>query len=126
MPRVAHNLIGKTREERRAYRDDNRRALDAFIAEDAALLDSGEFLGGVYRPSDSTPALPGPEMAALDGLLERHGLARVLRTLRELCDGRAPNGDLGDSFEVEEDKDQWREKGDALESLLATLAQVKR
>lgn len=122
MARTQYNLRNSSRAERREYRDGVKRDFDAFVEQDRAMFDSGEFLGGVYRASDATPAVPEAELKSLDGMLERFGLARVLRSLRELADGRAPTGEFGDSFEAEEDKDKWREKADALENLLATLA----
>lgn len=122
MARTQYNLRNASRAERREYREGVRRDFDKFVAEDAAVFESGEFLGGTYRPSDATPAVPADDLAALDGMLERFGLVRVLRSLRELADGRAPTGDFGESFEVEEDRDHWREKADALESLLGAMS----
>lgn len=121
MARTQYNLRHASRAERRDYREGVRRDFDKFAAEDAELLGTGEFLGGTYRPSDSTPKVPEADLRALDDLLERFGLVRVLRSLRELADGRAPSGEFGDSFEVEEDRDHWKEKADALETLLGAM-----
>lgn len=122
MARTQYNLRNASRAERRQYREKVAADFDSFVSQDSEAWERGDVLGGVYRPSDALPALPESDLKALDTMLERYGLPRVLRSIRELADGRAPNGDFGESFEVEEDKDQWREKADALENLLATLA----
>lgn len=109
---------GKARREHYARQGE---AFDALVAADAALLASDDFLGGTYRRSDELPKVTDAELSALDSMLERHGLARVLRSIRELCDSRGEVGAVSDTFEAEEGSDEWKASADALESLLATI-----
>lgn len=80
---------------------------------------------GLGRTSDHLPAIRGEDLSALDGLLERHGYVKVLRTLRELCDARTGHECGGlDSFEAVPEEKEWQERGDALETLLVRLARM--
>lgn len=78
---------------------------------------------GLGRSSERMPSISGDDVATLDALLERHGFAKLLRTLRELCDSRTGHDAGGiDSFEAVPDERQWQDAGDALETLLVRLA----
>jgi hypothetical protein len=59
----------------------------------------------------------GADLAALDTLLDRHGLAKILRGLRELCDSRCATDE--ESFDVAEECDAWKTRADYLETLNA-------
>lgn len=121
MPRAIHHLRGVRGKARRDYHAEIERDFDAMASADAKLLDSDDFLGGTYRRSDELAKVSNTELASLDAMLERHGLAVVLRSIRELCDSRGDVGAVADSFEGEEGSDKWKSHGDALENLLATL-----
>lgn len=89
----------------------------------AEFMPDEEIPFGLGRSSDHMPAIRGDDLGVLDGLLERHGFAKVLRTLRELCDARTGHDEGGlDSFEAIPDEKEWQERGDALETLLVRLA----
>ena len=121
MSRAIHYLRGVRGKERKAFHEATERSFSEFAAQDAALLESDDFLGGTYRRSDELPKVTDAELSQLDAMLERHGLARVLRSIRELCDGRSDVGTVADSFEVEQGSDEWKGHADALENLLTTL-----
>lgn len=88
----------------------------------AEFVPDDEIPFGLGRTSDHLPAIRGDDLQALDGLLERHGFAKVLRTLRELCDQRTGHDCGGlDSFEAVPEEKEWQERGDALETLLVRL-----
>lgn len=122
MGRTIHELRGVRGQERKDYHAKIAQTFDANLSADAAALDDGSFLGGKYRASDSLGTLPDATLQALDGLLEAHGLALVLKGLRELLDGRAGGGEFAESFELEEERDATASDADALETLLAQLA----
>ncbi len=121
MSRAIHHLRGVRGNARREYHAGVEREFDALVASDVKLLESDDFLGGVFRRSDEIQKVSDAELSALDSMLERNGLARVLRSIRELCDGRGEAGAMADSFEGEEGSDEWKGHADALESLLATI-----
>jgi hypothetical protein len=121
MSRTNHALRGVRGQARRDYHAQIEEKMNGFLAEDSAAFDDGSFLGGKYRASASIPSLPDAAMSALDGMLEAHGLGSVLKSLRELCDGRGSTGAPLESFEAEEGSDEWEVKADALESLLIKL-----
>jgi len=121
MSRTIHHLRGVRGQARKEFHAATERSFSEFAAHDAALLDSDDFLGGTYRRSDELPKVTDGELAQLDAMLERHGLARVLRSIRELCDGRGDVGAIGESFEVEQGSEEWKGSADALENLLTTL-----
>lgn len=121
MSRTIHALRGIRGQARREFHAETERTFSEFAAHDVALLESDDFLGGTFRRSDELPKVTDAELAQLDAMLERHGLARVLRSIRELCDGRGDVGLGSDSFEAEKGGDDWKGHADALESLLATL-----
>lgn len=121
MSRTIHALRGVRGQARKEFHAATERSFSEFAAHDAALLDSDDFLGGTFRRSDDLPKVTDAELAALDSMLERHGLARVLRSIRELCDGRGNVGAVSESFEGEQGSDEWKAHADALENLLTTL-----
>lgn len=78
---------------------------------------------GKERSSATMPALPPAEREALDRMLDGHGLSKILRTLRELCDERRPHdGAAFDSFEAVPEEVEATENADELETLLLKLA----
>ncbi len=80
---------------------------------------------GLGRGTDFMPKLPEDEARALDGMLERHGVAKILRTLRELCDARTGHdGDGLESFEAIPESEGWQRQGDELEQLLLKLSRM--
>jgi hypothetical protein len=88
----------------------------------AEFMPDDEIPFGMGRSSDYMPGV-GADLSTLDGLLERHGFAKVLRSLRELCDARTGHDCGGlDSFEAVPDEKEWQANGDALETLLVRLA----
>jgi hypothetical protein len=121
MSRAIHHLRGVRGKARRDHYAQQARDFDALVASDVKLLESDEFLGGTFRRSDELPKVTDAELFALDSMIERHGLARVLRSVRELCDSRGEAGVASDSFEAAEDSDEWKASADALESLLVTI-----
>lgn len=121
MSRTIHHLRGVRGKARQEFHAATERSFSEFAAHDAALLESDDFLGGVYRRSNELPKVSDEELSQLDAMMERHGLARVLRSIRELCDSRGNVGAVADSFEGEEGSDEWKGSADALESLLTTL-----
>ncbi len=121
MSRAIHYLRGVRGKERKAFHAETERQFSEFQAHDVALLESDDFLGGTFRRSDELPKVTDAELAQLDAMIERNGLARVLRSIRELCDGRSDVGATGDSFEVEQGSEEWKGNADALENFLTTL-----
>lgn len=121
MSRVDQSMRGVRGKARREHYAQQARDFDALVASDVKLLESDEFLGGTFRRSDELPKVTDAELSALDSMLERHGLARVLRSVRELCDSRGDGGVASDTFEAAEGSDEWKANADALESLLATI-----
>jgi hypothetical protein len=84
--------------------------------DDLGFLDAGII---TRRASDKLPGV-GADLQTLDTLMDRHGLRAVLKSLRDLCDGRA-NGegtDMDATFADMERSDQWKLRGTALEELV--------
>lgn len=121
MSRTIHHLRGVRGQARREYHAGIERDFASMAAADAKLLDSDEFLGGTFRRSDELKKVSDAELSALDAMLERHGLAVVLRSVRELCDSRADVDSVADSFETTHGADEWKGRADALENLLGVL-----
>jgi len=82
---------------------------------------------GKERSSAHMPALPPAEREALDRMLDGHGLCKILRTLRELCDERRPHdGAHFETFEAVPEETKATENADELETLLLRLARRVR
>lgn len=105
---------------------------DSFEAEcDAVDLD--EVFSFHDSPATKTAArrasdgqiIKGDAVRALDELLERHGLAAIVATLRSLADSRTDNGcgegeDFATLLDTEESSKGWRTAADALETLVTS------
>lgn len=63
----------------------------AVIPRDAALDDEHS---PFFLTPDATQILDADEMRALDAMLERHGLANLIETLRQLCESRVEEENL--------------------------------
>jgi hypothetical protein len=107
--RDAGPFVGKL--SRKAYREKYG---------DAEFFDD-EIPFGNERSSEHMAKLPSAELQSLDTMLERHGVAKILRSLRELCDSRGGH-EAPDTFEAVPESDEWRGQGDELEQLLLKLA----
>lgn len=118
MSRTVHELRGVRGAKRREYHARNEAKFDRFTAEDAEFFDGG-FLSETYRPSASIASVDADALAALDAMVERYGLARVVKSLRELADSRTDAH--SDSFEAIPSSDEWKTRADALESLLGVI-----
>ena len=86
-----------------------------------------DFMGGFMdagivtrRSSDSMPGLKGADLGVLDGIIERHGIARMLKSMRELCDSRAhaEATDMDATLADLNDSDKWKHLGDVIEAAL--------
>lgn len=80
------------------------------------------FGGPGDRASNRLPSLPDGDASALDAMLEKHGLLMIVKTLRELCDSRQPSMYETDmTFEKLSQEEEWTERSDALEALIARI-----
>lgn len=117
---------------RRAQRERMNAAhtVDAFDFE-AEDVDLDEFFGAatkeasIGRRETDALILRDDSVRVLDELVERHGLTKILATLRSLADSRVSCGSeefapLASALDAEENSDNWRAAGDALESLLTS------
>lgn len=82
------------------------------------------FGGPGDRESNSLPKLPDAEFQALDRMIESHGLKRVLRTLRELCESRVPSEfDTSITFGDLDEKAHWQENADVIENSIREIVE---
>lgn len=74
------------------------------------------------RASAKIASVPEDDLRALDAMIEQHGLAAIVKTLRELCDTRAPSVYETDmTFETMDREEVWGERAQALEDALARI-----
>ncbi len=111
---------------RRVQRRELREKWDGVDIESSdADFDAALPLGGMTAPRRITsrlPQLPEAERAILDDLLERQGLAKVLRTLRELADSRAFADDWEAPVTALDECEVWRVAAESLEQLTLKVA----
>lgn len=86
-----------------------------------------DFMGGFMdagivtrRSSDGMRGLKGADLGVMDGIIARHGIAPILKSLRELCDSRAhaEATDMDATLVDLKDSDKWKGLADVIEAAL--------
>jgi len=80
------------------------------------------FGGPDERASNKMAALEGSDDETIDKLIERYGVARVLRSIRVACDSRAPSQyDVGATFASLDEGEAWEATAQEIEYLIARI-----
>lgn len=105
------------RELREKYGDTRKKS-------DAELFDTEIPFGGPEdRFSNRLQPIDDRDNETIDKLVEKYGLARVLRSIREACDSRSPSiFEVDSTFSSLEEGEAWEAHAQEIESLIVKVS----